>query len=530
MFVNRDRKSSSFSSINSDDSSSIRRFVQRRTIRKPTLPNCSARLLLGWGVALPTRSFYKGATDDNTTSENFQSSVNVSELNEQQEQHVLVQDDRPHITSISLVPHIAGKGDALDPFNSTPIRLNRWTHSMIQYFIRDLIPDIWPGQSAFRHNDGISRRIELCLGDELHVNALMAVLTARLHHLQGEKHSPKAQFYAGHAYRILRSRIQQDLDNPEGYWTIFAVMELAACEMYQGNIDATELHMKFISHVVSKMGGIQRLGRYIMESILICDLHRSLVLFSAPKITLERQHPLQVPEKSMGRYRIDHDICVRYLGQGLFDDHGAVELSPMLLNIIPKIIYYGQSAHYYLLDFEWQRKDPHWMFMKTQEVLHLLLSIRLASHELTSELCRTALIVWVQHITKSCIAKRINLSLRIRESLLRYRLTSPFSTSRLRFLFWVLSTATFATCDVFPDDHEWFANQLRSIAPMLKSESEDEYREILQQFFYLESRQGDDLTKMLTRIKRSPLPELDEIILSNQFFWGDTRHQDVMAF
>jgi hypothetical protein len=239
----------------------------------------------------------------------------------------------------------------------------------------------------------------------------------------------------------------------------------------------------------------------MMESIMFGDILVSIETFAPPIFEFVcdpgRLEPLKWSALSMKM-----DARLGCLGRGFAGDG----IGPKLRLIINDLVSCMQMAQWVWSQPSPDPNDVKWTTLRSYSLLHRLLSVHLDQESNVSlygkqECCRVALIMWLGQVTTSTgVATRsgnMNAA-RLEDRLMEYGMLDPASFADRRLLAWMLVIGAFATTNT--GVQAWFLDTLRKTVGDLQIRAIGSLRNLLEDYFYLDSMQRKALLGIKTRL------------------------------
>jgi hypothetical protein len=404
---------------------------------------------------------------------------------------------------LPLPPVLCSRGNGVDPFSSTATPIDHTTHNLIQHYIRVLVPSTFRVEAhayrstTTRHAASTFEVVRRSMSNEMHMAALLAVSASRVKHVVKKdlgKNSAEAFMY--NAVRALRKHLRSEsvvIDQA----TILDIFWLFQAESYSRRYDASMVHLRIVKQLVEGIGGLRMLDRYMMESIMIGDILVSIETF-VPPIFPFICDPGGLEPSQISALSMKMDSQLRCLGQGFIQEHLCLELRL----VISDLVHCMQMAQWLWSQSKPDPNDVKWTTLRSYSLLHRLLSVSLSTQSDLrlhgkEECCRVALIMWLGQVTTSTgVATRSgNMNAgRLKDRLLEYGMLDPGSCADTRLLAWMLVVGAFATANT--DTEAWFLVALRKILAELHIKGNDRFRNMLEEYFYLDGMQSKSLQRI----------------------------------
>ena len=167
----------------------------RREVGSPASPTRTLQAIgesstSSTSTAPPGHGFFC-TTSPNTTSrfENSVVSPNIDQGVPKAEEYASsVKKAQRHLHSpFGIAPY-----QVLDPFQTTPIPIQTWTYTVIDYYTRSWVsapsangPHYWRRKTLFR--DAVAERVRSCLSNEVHMYSLAAAVAAHMRFVRSNR-------------------------------------------------------------------------------------------------------------------------------------------------------------------------------------------------------------------------------------------------------------------------------------------------------------------------------------------------------
>ena len=406
----------------------------------------------------------------------------------------------------TLPPVLCCTGDAIDPFNCTTTPIDHTTHELIQHYVRVIVPSTFRVEAqayrspTTRHTASTVEVVRRSMSNEMHMAALLAVSASRMTHVvKKDLGANSAEHFMYEAIKKLRQHLRRDCVSIDQA-TILDIFWLFQAESYSRSYDASMVHLRVVKQLVESIGGFGTLDRYMMESIMIGDILVSIETFVPPIFPFVCDPGALDPSQRSSLF-LKADLRLGCLGRGFSHE----TFRPKLRLIISDLVSCMQMAQWVWSQSTPDPSDVKWTMLRCYSILHRLLCLDQGqSHPhlfAKEECCRVALLMWLGQVTTSTgIATRSgNMNARrLKDRLLSRGVLNTTRHTERQLLAWMLVVGAFATADT--DAETWFHHVLRKVLKDLNVTTIGVLRNLLAEFFYLESTQGKSLQKIESAI------------------------------
>lgn len=429
--------------------------------------------------------------------------------------------DHRHFTLFpgDVNPWLLPRSNNADPFNCAAVQLDVWAHRILQYFHFTLLPgiissDVQPFFLLNSHWDAsIQNIIRGCLGNRMHMDALLAVTADRMKYVTGDElaRTDAPELYAVKAIRSLRSYLSASdaIDRQ----VILDIFFLAWIEIHHTNYEGARGHLSIISQLVQTMGGLDQIDAMTRSLCIIADLHVASKTGMHPLFALTWD-PGPLPESVRVVESTRKPASVRF-GDAFFRlPYLGSQLRPVVTDLVSCVNF---------AEIVWRspwtpQRDMEWVVTRANAIFHRLLSLPIPGPstsvlELKAECCRLALVAWTMY-TSIGLAGEKSLS----GSAFRARAFVPSTSKRLLqmlrrinriagercwnddygTLLWMLGMGF---CSTRGDDHDWFASRFVGIAHQIGIQTYDALSKALGQYLPFDKRGVSSLRKLAMVIR-----------------------------
>jgi Fungal specific transcription factor domain len=542
LFVNKDAQSGSLSH-SENEASSINRQAQRwvaRTTRRRKIvalqtQSTSTRKIahLGWQRREPD-------TEDEVTS---------GILNAEP-----AKTDATPRNQLPLYSANFSDGDGVDPFASTPVRMNKEVHGFLQYYISYSILTAFKGE-VVREEHLLQMPgplpaaiVQRSLKNETHMYALLTATAAHMNRIApaGQKVDNK---YMAAAIRSLRMFLAS-LDTKKRIDPQFVldVLFLSNAERCRGNDEAALMHLRVLRQLTKLLDMSFSSDRYVYQMVCDTDVFISVETATRPLFALSwdpgvisesrkavigyeldqalSQPRVHIRQAFMGTAAASQSVNFKQrMGIGFIDALAAGIFSTNLHAIISDLVQTIDIAMYSSICPSATEADAVWVHRKTTALAHRLSSLgdirksalddnnlagTLESHiaSLTpsqEECCRLALIILLTYIP-STVANRSLTKNAVRLQLAISALAGLSWGSRIadEMLLWVLVTGLVIVLD--RPEEEWFTSRVLRVTSELGIHDLTGLRDFMWRFLY---RPHTSYEECLSRLAAALRPECD---------------------
>ena len=415
--------------------------------------------------------------------------------------------------SVGLIsPILAQPGMSYpDPFDCAAISIDPQEHRLLQYPFPAFIRISFTAEAMsmepeaivyrdFRHRKAITDRLQRCIVDQLTLYSTLAFCANCVRWAVGEQAIPDrpTEYYNLKAIEVLKHRLCKSDAAPDS-WLVMAIYALGVSDMWARNYEASTSHLQIIRHFVLKIGGMNSLEPYLMESLILGDKYLAIGKFAPPILPFDWD-PGRFPKQKWSKLTANVDFST--LGSGAlasgFFELDRSTLNPEVLAIVGDILEALRVA--YCLDTPRRISDPesqHWLFLRNQAFVYRLLILPTKPGTL-QECCRVALLVWLLKITAyfgpPLTAKRL-LS-RLKAAICDLDDEDLQRRPEAELLFWIQCLG--AMTAEYTVEREWFLRQTVESATLLKIKIEKEhFWQILGKYLRLNSEGGLQFARMV---------------------------------
>jgi hypothetical protein len=407
-------------------------------------------------------------------------------------------------------------GGAGDPFFSSAVRMDAFTHGLIQYYNGVLLPALYA-----REGGGVriknSTELQKFLSDGGEMFAILAMSSSHQESLRRATGTPDWQLAPRERtslyYKIKTIQtIQKNLTaapHDIQQSVIRAMSRLSYAESVSGNFQAQLVHQRAMYRLIDMRGGLDTIDEPWPESIIMTDIKSSIVMLGQPYFALTWSPP-DLPRETARKIIPRSNAELMSLGIRLFDPslpsstvfHPAVNA---IFHDLRQVVHMAEYAGSHINSMEWS--ELKWMTVKTLAVEHRLLSLAY-DPVLQSETPDPRIQSCVRIAT--IIYTNITLLNNIPIEILRYlvpQLKYAFSQTDLNafwapfadILLWVLCIGAHLA-ETTPDE-EWFLEHMTRTAEFLLIREWTEVSSLLRGFFYLKRMHEAPLERMWRKVQ-----------------------------
>jgi hypothetical protein len=447
-------------------------------------------------------------------------------------------------------------GDGVDPFASTPVRMNKEIHSFLQYYISYSILTAFKGEVVGEEHllqipgPLPAAIVQRSLRNETHMYALLTATAAHMNRitLAGQKADNK---YMAAAIRSLRmflgSLNTQKRIDPQ---FVLDVLFLSNAERCWGNEEAALTHLRVLRQLTKLLDMSFASDRYVYQMVCDADVFLSVETATRPLFALSWDPGvISGSRKALMDYELDQALSERRvhirrafmgttaaiasqsvdfkqrMGIGFIDALAAGIFSTTVHAIVSDLVQTIDIAMYSSICSSATEADAVWVHQKTTALAHRLLSLgglgksALDDNNLTSaseghivsltpgqeECCRLALIILLTYIP-STVASRSFTKNAVRLQLAISRLVDLSWGSRIadEMLLWVLVTGLVVVLD--RPEEEWFTSRAVKVASELGIHDLMGLRAFMWRFLY---RPHTSHAECLSRLAATLRPDCD---------------------
>ena len=368
---------------------------------------------------------------------------------------------------------------------TSPITLEEVTYKLLQYPMSNFIINDFSAESLslvaspvsnlpFRHREAVITKLQRCMQDEMLLYGALANSASCIRWAVGsEPRGQQPEHYMLKAIGHLKRQLRQGRFDR---WSLLCMLDIGMADFWNGNFDAAAAHLKMIGSGIDRVGGLETLDPYILETLILADKYLALRRGSPPVLSIEVLMPEVRPTVPTTAY-----------GTAFFES-GSETLNPLLASILEDII---------LLLGQMRLEEEHALFLRHQIVFYRLLHFKADSR--IDEVCRLGTITWLLKLTSSLQAGRAAKELL---PLLRKTLEwTPSDGCAVSICLWTATVG--AQCAEFMEERSWFIRRAAELGLLAGVSPEKSiYAAFLKGFFFLPSEQhGLQFKRMVLRIR-----------------------------
>jgi len=448
-------------------------------------------------------------------------------------------------------------GDGVDPFASTPVRMNKEIHGFLQYYISYSILTAFKGEVVGEEHllqipgPLPTVIVQRSLKNETHMYALLAATAAHINRittLAGQKADNK---YMAAAIRSLRmflgSLDTQKRIDPQ---FVLDVLFLSNAERCWGNEEAALTHLRVLRQLTKLLDMSFASDRYVYQMVCDADVFLSVETATRPLFALSwdpgvisgsrkalidyeldqvlSQQRVHIRRTFMGTTAATASQAVNFkqrMGIGFLDALAAGIFSTTMHAIVSDLVQTIDIAMYSSICPSATEADAVWVHQKAIASAHRLLSLgdlgKIAVDDsnltgapeghivsLTSgqeECCRLALIILLTYIPSTVVSRSFTKNA-VRLQLAISGLVDLSWGSRIadEMLLWVLITGLVVVLD--RPEEEWFMSRAVQVASELGIHDLMDLRDFMWRFLY---RPHTSHEECLRRLAATLRPDYD---------------------
>jgi hypothetical protein len=405
------------------------------------------------------------------------------------------------------------EGGAVDPFASTPARLDKEVHKLLQYYMSYSILTAFKGEVVGK--DHLLQTpgtlpgaiVHRSFTSEVHYYALLTATAAHMNRIAVAGQQLENRYMAP-AIRSLRLFLgsldtQKSID-PQ---IVLDVLFLSNAERCRQNDDVALTHLRVLQQLTKLLNLSLAFDRYVYEMVCDPDVFLAVETASPPIFALSRDPGVI---SSSRKTLIDHEINLalsrrpvdarrgflgaetwqsakfkQCMGGGFIDSLDAGLFSTEMRSIISDLVQMLDMAMYSSICPSATEADAVWVHKKTTALAHRLLSVEVVgrsarehnhsagtveNHVISlthrqEECCRLALIILLTYLPSTVARHSVNMN--------TVRLQMAFSVLDLSWgsiladevLLWILVTGLFVALD--QPEEEWFVSNAVQVASQL---------------------------------------------------------------
>ena len=190
------------------------------------------------------------------------------------------------LNKIPIVPDVCYRPD---PFETTPIPVDKTIHDLLHYYVHCYHPTIWSNELAARYHglyafkNQVDNILTAAMRDRLTMYCLLTAAACRFQYVDRVSSpllSRQECYYAYKAIQLLRIRMNDDnlQDAGQIHHNLVNIVFLMSAEAYRNNIIASEIHLQAAADLVESTGGIMQLeDTNLQGQLLMGDLYLACV-------------------------------------------------------------------------------------------------------------------------------------------------------------------------------------------------------------------------------------------------------------
>lgn len=525
LFINKDATDAQYGSLSrsGDETSSINRQAQRwvaKTTRRRRIvalqtQSASTRKIvrLGWQKREPD-------TEDEVTSGVLTAKP--------------AKTDTASRNQLPLYSANFSDGDGVDPFASTPVRMNKEIHGFLQYYISYSILTAFKGEVVGEEHllqipgPLPAAIVQRSLKNETHMYALLTATAARMNQiaLAGQKADNKYMAAAIQSLRMfLGSLNTKKRIDPQ---FVLDVLFLSNAERCRGNEEAALMHLRVLRQLTKLLDMSFASNRYVYQMVCDADVYLAVETATRPLFALSWDPgAISGSRKAIIGYELDKALSQRRvhirrafmgttaatasqsvdfkqrMGVGFIDALATGIFSTNLHAIISDLVQTIDIAMYSSICPSATEEDAVWVHKKTTALAHRLLSLgdlgksALDGNNLTrapeshiasltpdqEECCRLALIILLTYMPSTVASLSLTKNA-VRLQLAISGLVDLSWGSRVadEMLLWVLVTGLVVVLD--RPEEEWFTSRVVQVASELGMHDLAGLRDFMWRFLY----------------------------------------------
>ena len=405
------------------------------------------------------------------------------------------------------------EGGGVDPFASTPVRMNKEIHKLLQYYISYSILTAFKGEVVGKEHllqipgPLPAAIVHRSLTSEVHCYALLTATASHINRITGAGQKSQNTYMAP-AVRSLRSFLESlDTQNSIEPQIVLDVLFLSNAERCQQNDDIALTHLRILRQLTQLLDMSLAFDRYVYEMVRDADVFLAVetatppifALFWGPSVIPRSRKTLIDQELDLAFSRrpvdphwgflgVETSQTVKFeqrMGAGFVDALNAGLFSTEMCSIISDVVQMLDMAVYSSICQSATEADAVWVHKRTTALAHRLLSVEVINrsardHNRTAstveshvisltnrqeECCRLALIILLTYIPSTVARHSVNMN-KVRLQLALSGLNVSWG-SRLadEVMLWILVTGFFASLD-HPEE-EWFVSGAVQVASEL---------------------------------------------------------------
>ena len=539
LFVNKDEGSASLSNSRYDKESAINQHVQKwrtqrrrhsRRLLQPSTSRSLSNVDLSLKVKLspstlpskPTTPLVTPSEESSITLEP-QASISSSTLDSSDDAPTdSGESDGEHDSKAERLPFLFQanfeEGDAVDPFNTTAIRLDGNIQSILQYYLAFSVPSKERNFNQTRTRSNTWRLDEVlpavkevvhgCLFNKTHMYALLTATSARMEEVShvNLRRKNSARWFMNKALKHVRGYLESKSDIAMDKQIILDIFYLMVCEWYLQDYDAALTHMKAVGKLLRTLDSKSPFDQFIWETVRYNDIFLSVETATPPLFPLTWDGAMPAERRSFISQQLESLKSYRRMGRGFTDPAQNWIFSFEMNTIIFELVPWMDVAQYTWRFRAADRRDSEWVCSKGQALLHRLLScaapdlqaLHTSAKSRYEECCRLILIICVSYTTTQMAWRSAPMNLARLKIALHGIDRSWDSVALDCMLLWILLTAAFIGENT--ENEAWFLERAEHVARNLKITTYDQIHELMSQYFYSCRMEQGTLRKLLSRL------------------------------
>lgn len=464
--------------------------------------------------------------------------------------------------------------DCIDPFQSTYAHYPG-VQPILQYYISFTLVSTFQSDAKAKgirkeppHFPAIRRIVQGSLTQQMHMYALLAATAARMKRVSGITFPPESspEFLLHNAIRCIREYFASCTGplSADDRQVILDIFYLCVCEWYEKSYAVARTHLAFVRHFWSSLRPSQSIfDKYIHDMITYNDVFLAIETASPPLIELTWE-PAQLPaermreiEEGISKFSISPSqspsstVTSSYsplsastsassstrpqstspiaTGFAALITHNTAQLPLELVGILQDLIPLVQTAHHHANTFTPPSpKETQWVSLKTQALLHKLVSLKTHDHILASSIdlsliillsCMSTSAAWRSgKVDMPQLARRLHSALSLQpwqdarypivvDNIHYEQTTLPALSPSVRgiddsLLLWILVSGAFAA-QTHVQEEQWFLVQAVQCAKRMGKYDARTLRIELLRFLYLDHLEGVTLERLCTALRLS---------------------------
>lgn len=508
LWVYKTPKSAVLSRSSQDEAASINSHAQRwqkRTRRTPKDGPREARQTSGTSrIHIPAR------VSGSDTSQSLSSYLKDSLPHTGPTTPSCQPDDADEPTQeISHIPRqLCLEGTAIDPFQSSIIKMDYQSTLLLQYYISTVFPPLWRRMASVRSLPKEPREFQMAcretvqqhLSSKLHIITLLAAMASRMEHLDKRSVQSGSNSFINRAIVAVREHLSKlRVISVDEIWDVW---NLWRAELIRGNYFAAETHLQALKTMTDQIGGLEALdtvNSWMMESLVVGDLFMAMETLARPIFPCTWD-PGKAATRGFENFYSDASLA--RLGFGMLLHAKCQIVNVELYAIVQDIIECIHMLFHSWNDSSMEVKALKWEYRRKLAIRHRLSCLN--PGDARSESLRIALLVWSVLVlnlgSDYGLRRTVKVTApRLRDALMKARVDFLPWNEHSGILAWILTVGAMALEGEAGQD--WFIEHLGILLSYAGIRSEAEFVGVLEGSLYVHKVQHSALKKITARLE-----------------------------